>query len=106
MSLMNFFKRPDFDAGLEEWHDHVGAVLLDVRTAEEYRQGHIEGSLNIPLQNMQAVKSSIPALDKPIYVHCLSGSRSAQAVSVLKSMGYTNVTNIGGINAYHGKVVK
>ena len=65
-----------------------------------------EGSLNIPLQNMQAVKSSIPALDKPIYVHCLSGSRSAQAVSVLKSMGYTNVTNIGGINAYHGKVVK
>lgn len=106
MSFMNFFKRPDFNAGLEEWRSHAGAVLLDVRTVGEYREGHIEGSLNVPLQNIQAVKSSIPALDKPIYVHCLSGSRSAQAASVLKSMGYTNVTNIGGINAYDGKVVK
>lgn len=106
MSFMDFFKRPDFNAGLEEWRKHANAVLLDVRTAEEYRQGHIEGSLNIPLQNIQSVKSSISALDKPIYVHCLSGSRSAQAASVLKSMGYTNVTNIGGISSYRGKVIR
>lgn len=106
MSFMNFFKRPDFNAGLEEWHNHANAVLLDVRTVEEYQQGHIEGSLNIPLQNIQTVKNSIFALDKPIYVHCLSGSRSAQAASVLKSMGYTNVTNIGGISNYRGKVIR
>lgn len=106
MSFMSFFKRPDFNAGLEEWRSHAGAVLLDVRTAEEYRQGHIEGSLNVPLQNIQAVKDRISDLDKPVYVHCLSGSRSAQVASVLKSMGYTNVVNIGGIHAYHGKVVK
>lgn len=95
-----------FNAGLEEWRCNANAVLLDVRTAEEYQQGHIEGSLNIPLQNIKAVKGRISALDNPVYVHCLSGSRSAQAASVLKSMGYTNVTNIGGINAYHGKVVR
>lgn len=106
MSFMDFFKRPDFNAGLEEWHGNANAVLLDVRTVGEYRQGHVEGSLNIPLQNIETVKNRISDLDKPIYVHCLSGSRSAQAVSVLKSMGYTNVTNIGGINAYRGKVVK
>lgn len=106
MSFMNFLKRPDFDAGLEEWSNNTNAVLIDVRTVEEYQQGHIEGSLNIPLQNIQTVKKSIFDLDKPIYVHCLSGSRSAQAVSVLKSMGYTNVTNIGGISAYSGKMVK
>lgn len=103
---MFFFKRPDINAGVAEWLNNSDAVLLDVRTVEEYRQGHIEGSLNIPLHNIQDVKHRISALDMPIYVHCLSGSRSAQAASALKSMGYTNVANIGGISAYRGKVVK
>ena len=106
MSFMDFLKRPDINKGVEEWRNTTNAVLLDVRTADEYGQGHIEGSVNIPLQNIQAFKNSIPDFDKPIYVHCLSGARSAQATSALKSMGYTNVTNIGGISAYRGKVVK
>ena len=106
MSFMNLFKRPDINKGVEDWITGKDAVLLDVRTVDEYRQGHIDGSLNIPLQNIHAVKNNIPDLDKPIYVHCLSGGRSAQATSVLKSMGYTNVTDIGGINSYRGKVVK
>lgn len=106
MSFMSFFKRPDINKGVEDWLAAKDAVLLDVRTADEYCQGHIEGSLNIPLQNIHAVKNNIPDLDKPIYVHCLSGARSAQATSVLRSMGYTNVTDIGGINSYRGKVVK
>ena len=106
MSFMDFLKRPDINKGVEEWRNTTNAVLLDVRTVDEYRQGHTDGSLNIPLQNIHAVKNNIPDLDKPIYVHCLSGARSAQATSVLKSMGYTNVTDIGGINSYRGKVVK
>ncbi|MGN0490413.1 rhodanese-like domain-containing protein [Ruminococcus sp.] len=106
MSFMSFFKRPDINEGVEDWLGTEDAVLLDVRTVEEYREGHIEGSVNIPLQNIHAVKNNLPDLDKPIYVHCLSGARSAQATSVLKSMGYTNVTDIGGINSYRGKVVK
>ena len=106
MSFMDFLKRPDINKGVEEWRNTTNAVLLDVRTVDEYRQGHIDGSLNIPLQNIHTVKNNIPDLDKPIYVHCLSGARSAQATSVLKSMGYTNVTDIGGINSYCGKMVK
>ena len=106
MSFMNLFKRPDINKGVEDWSTGKDAVLLDVRTVDEYRQGHIDGSLNIPLQNIHAVKNNIPDLDKSIYVHCLSGARSAQATSVLKSMGYTNVTDIGGINSYRGKVVE
>lgn len=106
MSFMNLFKRPDINKGVEDWITGKDAVLLDVRTVDEYRQGHIDGSLNIPLQSIHAVKNNISDLDKPIYVHCLSGARSAQATSVLKSMGYTNVTDIGGINSYRGKVVK
>ena len=106
MSFIDFLKRPDINEGVAEWRETKDALLLDVRTAEEYRQGHIEGSRNIPLQNIQTVKNIISDSDKPIYVHCLSGARSAQAASVLKSMGYTNVTNIGGIQSYRGKVVR
>lgn len=106
MSFVDFFKRTDINEGVKDWHNNTNAVLLDVRTVDEYSQGHIEGSMNIPLQNIYSVKNNIPDLDKPIYVHCLSGGRSAQATSVLKSMGYTKVTDIGGINSYRGKVVK
>ncbi len=74
MSFMNLFKRTDINKGVEDWITGKDAVLLDVRTVDEYRQGHIDGSLNIPLQNIHAVKNNIPDLDKPIYVHCLSGT--------------------------------
>lgn len=106
MSFMSFFKRPDINKGVEDWLGTEDAILLDVRTVDEYFEGHIKGSLNIPLQDIHSVKNNIPDLDRSIFVHCLSGARSAQATSVLKSMGYTNVTDIGGINSYRGKVVK
>lgn len=106
MSFLDIFKRPDINKGVEEWRGNKDAVLIDVRTKDEYRNGHIEGSLNIPLQSIQTVKKTISDLDKPVYVHCLSGARSAQAVSAMKSMGYTNVVNIGGINTFRGKMVK
>lgn len=104
--FMNLFGRPKFGEGLEKWQSDKNSFLIDVRTVDEYRQGHIQGSINIPLQNIQSVKKKIPDLNKTIYVHCLSGSRSTQAVLMLKSMGYTDVTNIGGISSYRGKVVR
>ena len=55
MSFMDFLKRPDINKGVEEWRNTTNAVLLDVRTVDEYRQGHIDGSLNIPLQKIHAV---------------------------------------------------
>lgn len=106
MSFFDLFKRPDINAGVEAWRAEPKAVLLDVRTPEEYRQGHIEGSVNLPLDALRAAREKLPATDTPLFVHCLSGARSAQAVSILRTMGYTQVTNIGGLNGYRGKVVK
>ncbi|MGN1168237.1 MAG: rhodanese-like domain-containing protein [Lachnospiraceae bacterium] len=106
MSLFDMFKQPDMNTGVEEFKKSKNAILLDVRTAEEYSEGHIEGSVNIPLQSIQNVRIQIPDLNRKIYVHCLSGSRSARAASMLKAMGYLDVTNIGGIGSYTGKVVK
>ena len=72
-----------------------GALLLDVRTNEEYQEKHGEKALNIPLTNIQAGVLPQVTQDTPIYVYCRSGNRSAQAVELLKKAGYTKVTDIG-----------
>lgn len=78
--------------------------LIDVRTRQEYHEGHIPGSVNIPLGNMQRVAAVTPEKGGKIFVYCLSGGRSAQAAGQLAAMGYTDVTNIGGIVKWPGQL--
>jgi len=104
MYFFDLFKGPDIDQGVEEYKHVSGAILLDVRTPDEYREGHIPSSQNIPLQTIEKVKSAIKDPATPLFVYCYSGSRSAQATAVLKRMGYTHVKNIGGIAGYTGRV--
>jgi len=104
MSIFDFFKQPDINKGLKEYAETENAVLLDVRTPQEYREGHIPGSKNVPLQAIDKVTSIAENKDTALYVYCYSGARSRQAVGALGQMGYTNVQNIGGIAAYQGKV--
>ena len=104
MGFFDFLKQPDVNRGVKEFQRTSGAVLLDVRTPEEYRSGHIPGSRNISLQAIDRVASVAENKDTALYVYCQSGARSRQAAGVLKQMGYTNVNNIGGIAAYTGKV--
>ncbi len=74
-----------------------GAKLYDVRTAAEYSAGHIERSVNLSLQDIEAGKLPDVAKDTELYLYCESGSRAAQAAGLLKNAGYTNVTNLYGI---------
>lgn len=104
MRFFDFLKGPDINQGVKEYSTTDGAVLLDVRTPDEYRQGHIPGSKNVPLQSISKVAGMIDNKSTPIFVRCLSGARSRQAAAILKQMGYTNVKNIGGISSYAGKV--
>ena len=104
MGIFDFFKQPDINQGVQEYKNAVGAVLLDVRTPQEYREGHIPGSQNVPLQQLDKVEEVTENKDTILYVYCHSGARSRQAVSLLQARGYTNVHNIGGIAAYSGKV--
>ncbi|WP_251386805.1 rhodanese-like domain-containing protein [Mediterraneibacter agrestimuris] len=104
MGLFDIFKQKDINQGIEEYSIVSGAVLLDVRTPQEYKEGHIPGSKNVPLQTINKAELVVKDKEIPLYVYCYSGSRSSQAVSMLKRMGYENVTNIGGISAYTGKV--
>ena len=104
MGFFDFFKQPDVNQGVKEYQKTSGAVLLDVRTPGEYRNGHIPESKNVSLQTIDRVDSVAQNKDTALYVYCQSGARSHQAAGVLKQMGYTNVNNIGGIAAYEGKV--
>ncbi len=106
MRLFDLFHKADINSGIEEYKNTEGAVLIDVRTAEEYRDGHIEGSVNIPLDRISAVENTVKDKNTPLFVHCYSGSRSGQAVEFIKQLGYNNVKNIGGIGSYRGKVVR
>ena len=93
----------DINSGVKLFRETPGAVLLDVRTPQEYAERHIEGSINIPLQVLGASLDKLPDKNAAIFVHCLSGGRSSVALSFLQRCGYTNVTNIGGIMDYTGE---
>lgn len=75
-----------------------GAVIIDVRNPGEFKGGHIEGSKNIPLQEIRSQIGKIKALKKPIVVCCASGVRSGQAKMILEKEGLT-VENAGGWRA-------
>ena len=104
MSIFDFFKQADINKGLKEYAETKNAVLLDVRTPQEYGEGHIPGSKNVPLQTLDKVRLVVENKDAELFVYCYSGARSRQAMAMLQHMGYTNVQNIGGIAAYQGKV--
>ena len=80
-----------------------GAQIVDVRTKGEFAGGHIRGSVNIPLQVLQANVSKLKK-DKPVITCCASGMRSASAKSILKSMGFTEVHNGGGRMSLNNKI--
>lgn len=96
----------DINHGVEAYRSTPGAVLLDVRTAQEYAAGHIPGSINIPLQSITQVEEAVPDMDTPIFVYCLSGARSRRAAAFFGKLGYTDVRNIGGIANFSGVLRK
>ncbi len=76
-----------------------GAQLVDVRSPQEFAQGAIPGSVNIPLQTIQSAKETLNS-DKPVIVYCVSGARSSQAHMFLENMGFDSVHNLGSIRKY------
>lgn len=104
--MFNLFKRNiiDFDSLLEEYKTKDNAYLIDVREEDEYSSGHVPSSINIALSNIDKINSVIKDKNAYLYVYCLSGARSRNACETLKSKGYLNVINLGGINSYHGDI--
>ncbi len=82
-------------------------VILDVRTQEEFGEGHIPGAVCLP--NEDIAEADIPLLprkDQLILVYCRSGNRSKQASEKLAALGYTQVVEFGGIRSWPGEIVQ
>lgn len=100
---MDQLQANDINAGVEEYQKTPQAKLIDVREEDEYAEGHIPASINIPLSKIESAQGEITDLDTPLFVYCRSGNRSGQAVAWFKQAGYSKVKNIGGIANYSGK---
>ena len=82
------------------------AILIDVRTPAEYRDGHIPGVANIPLDELEKRIGEIPK-DKKVVLICRTGNRSAQGTKLLRSKGFSNVYNsTSGMTSWKGPVTK
>ena len=82
-------------------------IILDVRRADEFAEGHLPGAVNVANEDILDVEpAELPDKNQTIYVYCRSGNRSRQAAAKLAKMGYTNIIEFGGIIDWNGEVEK
>ena len=70
--------------------------IIDVRSKQEFNEGHLPGAINIPEYEIRKVKNEMPKLNQQIVVYCQYGGRSREAYNMLRKMGYTNVYSLKG----------
>ena len=74
-----------------------GAILIDVRSNQEYMEGHLQGAINIPdFEITNRVQREIPKKNQMVILYCQYGGRSKSASIIMKKLGYTNVYNLYG----------
>ena len=86
----------------KEMMDTQEVIILDVREQDEYDSGHIPGAVLLPVGTIDKDTAAevIPETDSTVLVYCRSGNRSKTASSTLAELGYTNIYEFGGINAW------
>ena len=82
-------------------------IVVDVRSLEEYNEGHIPNAISVPLETIEnEAEAKLKNKNDLILVYCRSGRRSREAALKLIEKGYTNVIDFGGIQDWNGEVVK
>jgi phage shock protein E len=92
-------------ASLVSGQGSVPYLLLDVRAAEEYAEGHIKSAVNLPYDRIVAGTPDVPK-DRLIIVYCRSGRRSALAAESLQKLGFSDIADFGGISNWKGSLEK
>jgi len=75
----------------------TGALVVDVRTEDEFMDEAFPGAVNIPLGELQSRMQELEPKERPIVLYCASGARSAMAARILKMSGWKDVVNAGGL---------
>jgi rhodanese-related sulfurtransferase len=86
MSFFGLFGGGNAEVSIEEYLKD-GAVVIDVRTVEEFKEGHVKGSKNMVLNTIPTKVAEIKKMNKKVIAVCRSGARSGQATSFLKQQG-------------------
>lgn len=76
----------------------AGATLIDVRTPQEFAEGHLKGAVNIPVHALESKLSEVGQKDRPVVVYCRSGKRSAKAEGILTKAGFSKVFDLGAMS--------
>lgn len=87
------------DINFEELKNKInqGALLIDVRSKQEYQEGHLPGAINIPeYEIVKRVQREIPRKNQLIVVYCQYGGRSRNVYTIMRRMGYSNIYNLYG----------
>ena len=101
------FRRVTGDEAQKMMESETGYLIVDVRTPQEYAEGHIPHAINIPLDTIGTnPPAQLPDKAQTIFVYCRSGARSMTASTKLAQMGYQGIVEMGGIKDWHGEVVK
>lgn len=102
------FTSVSMEEGLSIMSQERDFVLLDVRTPEEYAEGHIPKAVQLTNETFTEEDAAklIPTKNQKIFVYCRSGRRSKNSSQKLINFGYTNIVEIGGIISYKGELEK
>ena len=100
------YQKIDNDKLSQVMNDTNDYVIIDVRSFSEYQEGHIENSINIPVDGITIDTMRNIENDDIIIVYCRSGNRSKQAALKLIDLGYINVYDYGAIDNYKGNIIK
>lgn len=95
-----FFPRGDVSGPEARRLVEGGALLVDVRTPQEFAAGHITGALNIPVQQLDRRMAELGPKDRPIVLYCRSGNRSSTAARMLGNAGYAAVHDLGAMSSW------
>ena len=103
----NSFKSISMSEAEKMMKNEKDYIILDVRTAEEYKEGHIPNAINVANETIGEEEiAELPDKEQLIMVYCRSGRRSKQAASKLVKLGYSNIVEIGGIIDWKGDIEK
>ena len=100
-------KLVSMDEAFKIMNEESNYIILDVRTIDEYNEGHIPNAICVPNETIKNdIVNKLPNKEQLILIYCRSGNRSSQAASKLAKLGYTNLIDIGGIIDWKGNIIK
>ena len=92
----------DINAGVARFKATPGAILIDLRDAEDFAEEHIPRAINMRLDTIREDMEEIADPDTPIFLYCYGGMRSYQAEALLQARGFGQAASIGGMDHYKG----